>query len=231
MERSIHHNRVAHFDETQPTSQSTSVESEELNVKHYSKTLLNDTVEPTHQKTSAHVPEKSIKKQEVKQEVKKHETTTVVHTNVHVPKPTHKLPQASEIPIERMGSDPHTAIAPTYQQKQFATSTYYPMPTIGEKQKSPEKAKPARKVDNTDEKKRKKDQNEKPVINGPNVRHQLTPEDLEYIKRSVQQRNERRAFMMAHRNETDDTLYELEVRMPEKDYTNRMEVGQNYRVC
>ncbi|EGT54450.1 hypothetical protein CAEBREN_25293 [Caenorhabditis brenneri] len=113
-----------------------------------------------------------------------------------------------------MDSVPHTAVPPP-PQKQYVASTYYPMPT--EKHKSPEK----KKKENNNEKRKKE-----PKVLGPNYRPQLTPEDLEYIKRSVQQRNERRAYMMAHRDETDDTLYELEVRMPEKDYTNRIEVTQ-----
>lgn len=219
LERSLHNSHVAHFAETQPSTQSTSVESEEPQRNHYTKSFLNESKNSTNQKTGAQ--EKSSKKHDAQ--------ATTFGMDQQVSVPSQNKPQTSENPLEKMESVPHTAVPPTYHQKQYAASTYYPIPTIGEKQKSPEKKKQTKKAE--EEKKRKKDATrEKSTMIGPNYRPQLTPEDLEYIRRSVQQRNERRAYMMAHRNEKDDTLYELEVRMPEKDYTNRIEAAQNSRV-
>ncbi|PIC50735.1 hypothetical protein B9Z55_001522 [Caenorhabditis nigoni] len=222
LERSLHHSRVAHFEETHPTTQSTSVESEEPQMNHYTKNLLNETRESTRQNTVAQ--DKSAKKQDTKTQ-----STPTVKADHNIAILTQNKQQYSEAPADKMESAPDTALPPTVQQKQFVASTYYPMPTVGEKQKSPEKKKTTKRVEQNEEKKKKKDQQKSAVI-GPNYRPQLTPEDMEYIRRSVQQRNERRAYMMAHRNETDDTLYELELRMPEKDYTNRIETTQNSRV-
>ncbi|CAO4361174.1 unnamed protein product [Caenorhabditis nigoni] len=222
LERSLHHSRVAHFEETHPTTQSTRVESEEPQMNHYTKNLLNETRESTHQNTVAQ--DKSAKKQDTKTQ-----STPTVKADQNIAILTQNKQQYSEAPADKMESAPDTALPPTVQQKQFVASTYYPMPTVGEKQKSPEKKKTTKRVEQNEEKKKKKDQQKSAVI-GPNYRPQLTPEDMEYIRRSVQQRNERRAYMMAHRNETDDTLYELELRMPEKDYTNRIEATQNSRV-
>ncbi|ULU11107.1 hypothetical protein L5515_001033 [Caenorhabditis briggsae] len=222
LERSLHHSRVAHFEETHPTTQSTSVEPEEPQMNHYTKNLLNETRESTHQNTVAQ--DKSAKKQDTKTQ-----STPTVKADQNITIPTQNKQQYSEAPADKMETAPDTALPPTVQQKQFVSSTYYPMPTVGEKQKSPEKKKTTKRVEQSEEKKKKKDQQKSAVI-GPNYRPQLTPEDMEYIRRSVQQRNERRAYMMAHRNETDDTLYELELRMPEKDYTNRIEATQNSRV-
>ncbi|CAI5440056.1 unnamed protein product [Caenorhabditis angaria] len=115
--------------------------------------------------------------------------------------------------------------------QKYAPSAYYPFP---DKQNSPErnkKAPIAQVMENMGAVKvgKRKEvlnlRDNKTVAIAPTTtqkiyRPQLTQEDLDYIKRSVQQRNERRAYMMQHRNESDDTLYELEARMPEKDYTN-----------
>lgn len=222
LERSLHHNRVAHFEETRPTTQSTSAESEEPHLNRYTKNLLNDTKESNHQNATIH--DKSGKLKDSASPA-----STAVGGDQHSSTPI--KPQLYDILPKKMESVQHTAVPSTYQQKQFVASTYYPMPTVGEKQKSPEKNKQVKKADYNEEKKKKKElPREKSAMNGPIYRPELTPDDLEYIRRSVQQRNERRAYMMAHRNETDDTLYELEVRMPEKDYTNRIEVTHNSRV-
>ncbi|CAI2313288.1 unnamed protein product [Caenorhabditis sp. 36 PRJEB53466] len=226
LERSNRQNIVAHFDETNKTTPSTSNESEEQQPMQHSKNLLNETVESTYHKPSDQ--DKNTKKQEVK--------LTTAFQKAEESSPTQYKPQPSDtVAVEKKESPASTAVPPT-QQKQFVASTYYPMPTVGEKQKSPERKKPRKKTapptveQNVEEKKKKENPRDKTVPIGPNYRPQLTPEDLECIRRSVQQRNERRQYMMAHRNETDDTLYELEVRMPEKDYTNRIEATQNSRV-
>nr|CDJ81510.1 Hypothetical protein CBG08217 [Haemonchus contortus] len=46
-------------------------------------------------------------------------------------------------------------------------------------------------------------------------------EDQDYIARKNMQRNQRRIHAMQDRNEADDTLYEVPVRMPEVDFTTQ----------
>lgn len=141
------------------------------------------------------------------------------------------LSQPTEMVPEKKDSPQHTAVPPTVTaQKQYVASMYYPMPTVGEKQKSPEKKKPRKKnpepVEQEEKKKKKASRmgqvskcyemcNFRSTVvvaidrlllvrfecfrveiligffSGPSFRPQLTPEDLECIRRSVQQRNER----------------------------------------
>ncbi|KAF1768630.1 hypothetical protein GCK72_000442 [Caenorhabditis remanei] len=189
LERTLHGSRIAHFDESRATTESTSQESEDVapQKNQFSKSLLNETREST-----AVVPDKSAKKVT---DAKSHQTTGASTDQHNLPpqNSTQNKPHTSETPIEPVESVQHTAVPPT--QKQYAASTYYPMPIVGEKQKSPEKKKQVMKtMAGNEEKKKKKEEKTREksaMIGGPNYRPQLTPDDLEYIRRSVQQRNER----------------------------------------
>ncbi|VDL85808.1 unnamed protein product [Nippostrongylus brasiliensis] len=46
-------------------------------------------------------------------------------------------------------------------------------------------------------------------------------DDQEFIARKNMQRNQRRLHAMQERDETDDTLYEIPMRMPEVDFTRQ----------
>uniref|UniRef100_A0A8R1E1Q7 Uncharacterized protein n=1 Tax=Caenorhabditis japonica TaxID=281687 RepID=A0A8R1E1Q7_CAEJA len=133
LERSIYQNRVTHFDETKNSTESTSNESvgPPPPPMQYSKNLLNETNEP-----------------KVVEEKKVEEKKEVVHVTpkIHpVPVSTKPAKEVAAV-VEKNESTPHTAIPPTTSQhKQFVPSMYYPMPTVGEKQKSPEKKKQRKK--------------------------------------------------------------------------------------
>ncbi|CAD6184930.1 unnamed protein product [Caenorhabditis auriculariae] len=108
------------------------------------------------------------------------------------------------------------------------TSDYCGMPPMAPRQlEEPKEAPPpygSGKKLKEREHKRKKERERKPDKEdyAPLYRPHLSAEDMECIRRSVQQRNERRAYMLQHRDETDDTLYELDCRMPERDYSRQL---------
>ncbi|VDO91011.1 unnamed protein product [Heligmosomoides polygyrus] len=50
------------------------------------------------------------------------------------------------------------------------------------------------------------------------------PEEQDYIARKSKQRDQRRMHAMQERDEADDTLFEIPMRMPEVDFTRQTAV-------
>ncbi|CAB3409508.1 unnamed protein product [Caenorhabditis bovis] len=200
---------VKHFDQSRSTEVSN--EAEVQTHSNYSRQVLQPEVKPkVVENIAAPVASTNLAPEPAKIEEKP--VPVVVQSTTIPPDP----------PVEQLSRQ-----APPTQT--YVASTYFGLQAPTEKQKSPEKKKekkveaaPMQPQPGVVPKKKKESpfRERASDIKGP-YRTQLTKNDLECIKKAVQQRNERRAYMMAHRNEEDDTLYELETKMPERDYTQK----------